>query len=95
MLDHRGASYALLFANGLFSGLLVPLNYWPERAEMIARMLPFAGLVQIPVDIILGKATGLELAGALLFQLGWAVALMLAGRLVLSMAVRKVVVQGG
>ncbi len=95
LLDYRGAISALLFANGLLSGLLVPLNYWPAWAETIARMLPFAGLIQIPVDVILGKATGIDLATALLFQIGWAVALMLAGRLLLAMAVRKVVVQGG
>jgi len=95
LLDYRGPAMALMFANGLLSGLLVPLNFWPEWAEAVVRMLPFAGLVQIPVDVILGKATGAELAAALLFQLGWGVALMLAGRLVLGMAVRKVIVQGG
>lgn len=95
LLDYRGAIYALLFANGLLSGMLVPLNYWPEWGEMIARALPFAGMIQIPVEVILGKSSGLDLAAALLFQLGWAVALMVAGRLVLAMAVRKVVVQGG
>ncbi len=95
LLDYRGPSYALIFANGLLSGLLVPLTYWPEWAETTARLLPFAGLVQIPVDVILGKANGVQLLEALSLQFGWALALMLAGRLVLSMAVRKVIVQGG
>ncbi len=95
LLDHRGAVYTLLFANGLFSGLLVPLNYWPDWAETVVRTLPFAGMVQIPVEIILGKSTGADLVVALLFQLGWAVGLMLAGRVVLALAVRKVVIQGG
>ena len=95
LLDYRGPIMVLVWTNGLLSGLLVPLNYWPGWAEMTVRLLPFAGLIQIPVDIILGKSTGPDVAAALLFQLSWAVALMLAGRLVLSMAVRKVVVQGG
>jgi ABC-2 type transport system permease protein len=95
LLDYRGPIMVVVWTNGLLSGLLVPLNYWPERAEEVVRLLPFAGLVQIPVDIILGKSTEADLAIALALQAGWAVALMLAGRLMLAMAVRKVVVQGG
>lgn len=95
LLDHRGAIYLLLWSNGLFSGLLVPLNYWPDWAEAGVRLLPFAGMIQIPVEVLLGTASGPELAAALLFQAGWGAALMLAGRLVLGMAVQKVVVQGG
>ena len=94
-LDYRGTIYLLIFANGLFSGLLVPLNYWPEWAETIVRLLPFAGLIQTPVDLILGKAVGTDMLLALGLQLGWAVALMLACRVVMGLAVQKVVVQGG
>jgi ABC-2 type transport system permease protein len=95
LLDYRGAAYLLLFSNGLFSGLLVPLNYWPEWAEAGVRVLPFAGMIQIPVEVLLGTASGADLAVALLSQAGWGVALMLAGRLALDQAVQKVVVQGG
>ena len=95
LLDYRGAVYLLLFANGLFSGLLVPLNYWPDWAEAMVRWLPFAGMIQIPVEVILGKAAGPELAAALVFQAAWGVALMVMGRSVLGLAVRKVIVQGG
>ena len=95
LLDYRGAIMVLVFTTGLFSGLLVPLNYWPAGAESVVRLLPFAGMVQTPVDIILGKSTGVDLVAVLALQAGWAVGLMLACRLLLAMAVRKVVVQGG
>ncbi len=95
LLDYRGAGMALLFANVFFSGLLVPLVYWPDAARGIVGWLPFAGLVQIPVNVYLGHAAGVELAGALLLQAGWALALLLACRLLLALAVRRVVVQGG
>ena len=95
LLDYRGPIMVLVWTNGLLSGLLVPLNYWPAEAEAVVRLLPFAGLIQTPVDIILGEALGAEVAVALALQAGWAVALLLAGRLLLAMAVRKVVVQGG
>lgn len=95
LLDYRGAGMALLFANVFFSGLLVPLVYWPDGLREIAGWLPFAGLVQAPVDVFLGKASGADLAGLLLLQASWGVVLMGACRLLLALAVRRVVVQGG
>jgi ABC-2 type transport system permease protein len=86
---------ALLFANVLLSGQLVPLVYWPEGLRDIVVWLPFAGLVQTPVEVFLGKASGAELAGLLALQVGWGVALLGACRLLLALAVRRVVVQGG
>lgn len=45
--------------------------------------------------MFLGKHTGWGLVEAFAFQGGWALALLLAGRLVQSVATRRVVVQGG
>ncbi len=95
LLDYRGVGVLVMFANTFLSGLLVPLVYWPEWARGVVGVLPFAGLMQAPVEVILGKATGAGLAGVLLFQASWALALMVAGRLLLALAERKVVIQGG
>lgn len=95
LMDYRGVGILMMFATSFFSGLLVPLVYWPEWGQAIANLLPFAGLIQLPIDVMLGKATGVELLGVLAFQSGWGLALMLTGRLVMTMAVRKIVVQGG
>jgi ABC-2 type transport system permease protein len=95
LLDYRGPGFVLMFANSFFSGLLVPLVYWPDAARAVASWLPFAGIIQAPAEVLLGKATGAELAALLLFQLAWGVSLCLAGRLLLTAAVRKVVIQGG
>lgn len=45
--------------------------------------------------MLLGKSTGWELVEAYAFQGGWALTLLLVGRLVQSVATRRVVVQGG
>lgn len=95
LLDYRGPGMLLLFANSFLSGLLVPLVFWPDWARGVVGWLPFAGIIQAPVDVILGKATGPGLAGVLLFQLAWGLALLAAGRLLLALAVRRVVIQGG
>jgi ABC-2 type transport system permease protein len=95
LLDYRGPGILLMFFGTFLSGFLVPLNYWPEWARLLVGWLPFAGIVQGPMEIILGKVDGPGMLSILLFQLGWGVALMLAGRLLLALAMRKVVVQGG
>jgi ABC-2 type transport system permease protein len=61
----------------------------------VARILPWATLVQVPADVFLGKRSGASIGGAYLFEAGWAVALLLAGRLVTRRARNRVVVQGG
>lgn len=95
LLDYRGMGTLLMFANNFFSGLLVPIAFWPDTLARVAYLLPFAALIQTPVDMLLGVNSNADLARALGIQLLWGVALLLAGRLVLAAAVRRVVVQGG
>jgi ABC-2 type transport system permease protein len=95
LMDHRGLGITLMFATTFFSGFLVPLNYWPDAARAVVVWLPFAGIVQAPMELILGKASGGEIAAVLVFQIVWAVTLMLLGRALLTQAVRRVVTQGG
>jgi ABC-2 type transport system permease protein len=52
-------------------------------------------MVQAPVDVYLGKASGAALLELLLVQGLWGMVLLAASRLLLGMAVRRVIVQGG
>jgi ABC-2 type transport system permease protein len=95
LLDQRGVG-ALVSITALFlSGFLVPLNYFPDGARVIVTWLPFAGMLQAPIEVLLGKLDGVALASALVFQAGWALVLLAADRLLLALAVRKVIIQGG
>lgn len=95
LLDFRGVAIMLMFATTFFSGFLVPLNFWPQVAQDVVVWLPWAGMIQAPMDVVLGKVRGADLLGVLLFQVVWAVCLMLIGRALLALAVRRVVTQGG
>ncbi|MGH8058176.1 MAG: ABC-2 family transporter protein, partial [Candidatus Entotheonellia bacterium] len=87
---------ALVSITAIFlSGFLVPLNYFPDRARAIVTWLPFAGMLQAPIEVLLGKLQGVALGYALLLQAGWALVLLGADRLLLAWAVRKVIIQGG
>jgi ABC-2 type transport system permease protein len=95
LLDYRGPMLLVLTVAHLLSGLIVPLAFFPEPVGDILRALPFAAMLQTPIDIWVGEPLGGSTLGALLLQVGWAVTLVLAGRLVLSAGTQKLVVQGG
>ena len=95
LLDYRGVGVLAIVVSLLFSGMVMPLNFFPDWLEQIARLLPFAAMVQAPVDVFLGETTGAGLAAVLAYQAVWAVLLLALARGVLAAAVRRVVVQGG
>jgi ABC-2 type transport system permease protein len=52
-------------------------------------------MVNTPVEVYLGVVSGPALAGALLIQVGWAIALVMLARTVLASGLRRLVIQGG
>jgi ABC-2 type transport system permease protein len=95
MLDHRGALMLGLTTSLFFSGFIVPLQFFPDWLDMVARATPFPALVQLPVEIFVGQRTGLDIALALLQQVGWAAAMFGLTHAVFAAGTRKLVVQGG
>jgi len=85
VLQLTGAAYT--FA----SGSLVPLAFMPSGLETVLRWLPFAAMVQLPIEVLLGGG----IVQPLLLQLMWSMVLLALGRTVLQRAERKLVVQGG
>ncbi|MFP1626915.1 ABC transporter permease [Streptomyces sp. 5K101] len=95
LMDGAGVMQICWLSALFFSGMLLPLNLFPGVLGEVARALPWSLLLQIPADVFLGRHTGWDLLGAYAFQAGWALALLAAGRLLQSVATRRVVVQGG
>lgn len=79
-----------------FSGQLVPIALMPGPLADTARALPFAGMVDGPLTLLLGRYDGA--AGALTVlaaQLGWAAGLLLLATWVWRSAVGRLEVLGG
>ena len=95
LLDYRGIVIVSMVFSLFFSGFIVPLAFFPEWLREIAYALPFAAMIQIPVDVFLGKYAGADLIGMLALQVGWAIAMLAVGRAVFGVGTRKLVVQGG
>lgn len=96
LLDGTGLSALGTLLCMFFSGMLLPLNVFPGTFGEIVRQLPWAAMLQVPVDVLVEERKGAAgLSAALGFQACWALVLLLAGRALQSVATRKVVVQGG
>jgi ABC-2 type transport system permease protein len=95
LMDYRGVNALAAVFWTFLSGFVVPLAIFPEPWRSIVSVLPFAGMVQIPVDLFLEKLHGYELLLVLGLQFAWALVLLMVGRLLLAAAVRHVEIQGG
>lgn len=95
IVDVRGPSQMGWLAAQFLAGSIVPLVLLPDGLEEVVRLLPFAGMIQFPVEIFLGKHTGVGLTTGYLRQLVWLAVLLAAGRAVLARARRRVVIHGG
>jgi ABC-2 type transport system permease protein len=95
LIDIRGVHALAAGAWTLLSGFTIPIALFPDVFRDLIRLLPFVAMVELPMDIFLERATGADLVSTLAVQLGWALALLLLGRIMLAAATRKLVVQGG
>ena len=93
--DVRGPNQLAWIAAGFLSGMFSTIVLFPAGLEAVARALPFASMIQLPVEVFLGKHQGLDLLRVFLVQVAWLAALLVRGRVVLARAVRKLVVHGG
>ena len=95
LTDIRGVVTLALTISLFFSGMILPLTFFPFWLRTVAHALPFASLIQTPIDVWLGKHHGWSLAGVLALQAFWAAVLLALGRVALRLGARKLVVQGG
>ncbi|MFH9657078.1 ABC transporter permease [Streptomyces sp. NPDC017248] len=95
LLDYRGVALIAVILVNLLSGFVMPTGFFPGWLRTLAAATPFPSIVQVPVDVFTGHDKGAGTAGALAGQAGWALFLLAAGRWLLAVARRRVVVQGG
>lgn len=95
MTEIRGALTAYMVLCNILCGLIVPVHWFPDWLATVARATPFPSMLQTPVDVLMGRVTGFAALEVVIVQVGWAIGLLLAGRLVWRLAVDRLVVQGG
>ncbi len=94
-LSPMGVRLVSVAAVEFLSGAVVPLPFLPEKVQRILEMLPFASMQNVPLRTYSGDLSGMVLYKAVILQVVWAIILILAGKVLMKKALKKVVVQGG
>jgi ABC-2 type transport system permease protein len=79
----------------LFSGLLLPISFFPGWAQDIMKYLPFQGISYIPSMIFTNGFSHQQVMEALSQQLIWVILLILPIQLLWFWAKKQLIIQGG
>lgn len=79
----------------LFSGLLVPIDWFPKWFQTLSSFLPFKYIAYVPLSLYLGRVDITVAYKALLIQFFWVIFLFAAGRILWTMCKRKITIYGG
>ena len=95
LVDARGVLQFYVLLSGALSGLLVPVHFLPDWARAVAWATPFPAMIQVPTDLAVERAVGLDALGLVGLQLAWAAVLLALAVRVFDRGTRRLVVQGG
>lgn len=79
----------------VFSGMILPLLFYPDWLQPILNFLPFRDLVDVPFRLYFGQIPPAQIGFVLAHELTWTLALVGLGRWLLTNATRRMIVQGG
>lgn len=91
----RGILRFFFVFSWFFSGFLMPLRFFPDWVIKLSYLTPFPHMLNTVVEVYLGVLQGPDLFQALVFQVFWIAALLLAAQLTLRAGVRRLVILGG
>lgn len=77
------------------TGNYLPVAFFPTWLYAIVTWLPFNGMINAPAQVFLGKLSNFPLLLELVLQAGWLLILIVIVRMIVAIATRRVVVQGG
>lgn len=78
-----------------FAGAVIPLPFLPDKIRRIVELLPFASMQNVPLRVYSGDICGSQILIRAGLQLFWIIALVWYGRWLITVALRRVAVQGG
>jgi len=91
----QGVNYLLTTLVWIFSGLVLPMRFFPDWAQPVLEFLPFRGLMDTPFRLYMGHIPAADAIPVVAHQMVWTAVIVLIGRGLLEVGRRRIVVQGG
>lgn len=91
----QGTRAFCLAVADLLSGKVIPIPFLPDGLRQVVELLPFASMQNAPLRIYGGDIAGMQALQTIFLQCFWLTAMILAGRILLQKALKRVVIQGG
>lgn len=79
----------------VFSGIVIPLPFYPDWAQRAIEFLPFRGMIDVPFRLYLGHLPPEAALREVGVQLTWTLALVVSGRVLLRRGLRRLETFGG
>ena len=80
---------------GVLGGMYVPLVFMPKGIQNVLGYLPFRFIFDLPARIYIGNIQPLEGLKLILIAIIWLAVLMFIGKMLIKLASKKTVIQGG
>lgn len=94
-LDEKGVVNIMMILTDILSGLVIPIPFFPSYLQKISNYLPFRYISDFPFRLYVGNIPVNSGVEGLLIQFIWIIIIVILGRLLMKLALRKTVVQGG
>ena len=94
-LNEKGVVGIIISISDIFSGLVVPIPFFPKFLQTISKCMPFQYVSDLPFRIYGGNIGLQEGLIGLIIQIIWIIILITLGYILMQKSLKKVVVQGG
>ena len=91
----RGFGRLAFLGSMFFSGMLMPLDFFPDWVQRVCYLTPFPYMLYTVNETYLGLLSASETLQALALQLAWGIGLAICAQLILKRGVRRLVILGG
>jgi ABC-2 type transport system permease protein len=95
LYNNTGLIRAKRMVIDLFSGLLLPISFFPLWAQEVFRFLPFQGISYVPSMIFTNGFSEAEALEAIILQGVWVIILFIPIQFLWNIAKKQLVIQGG
>lgn len=94
-ISPQGLRMVFTSAVEFFAGAVIPLPFFPEKVQRFMELLPFASMQNVALRVYSASMGPDEMKRAVSLQVFWLVVIVAVGKMLCSLAEKKITIQGG